>query len=215
MDRREILKWAGSGAAFASVPAGIPMLGAAVLAHPAASTETFFDVRRCGATGDGKTLDTKAIQNAIDRAERVGGGRVLFPAGTYASYSIHLKSNVALYLDQGATLLAASVPLEGTTSGGYDPAEAQGAWEPYQDYGHNHWHNSLIWGEGLHDIAIVGQGLIWGKGLSRGWDSQTDLPDSNKKGNGNKAIALKLCHNVTLKDFSILQGGWFGLLATG
>src|ERR1700728_687034 len=212
MDRREILKWAGSGVALA----GAPVLAAAGATHPAALSEAFFDIRRYGATGDGKTLDTKAIQSAVDAAERVGGGTVLFPAGTYASYSIHLKSNVALYLDQGATLLAASVPLEGTTSGGYDAAEPQGAWEPYQDYGHNHWHNSLLWGENLHDISILGPGRIWGKGLSRGWDKEpTDLPDARKPGVGNKSIALKLCRNVTLRDFQILQAGWFGILATG
>jgi polygalacturonase len=206
------LKWASSGVALA----GAPVLAAAGTTHPAASSEAFFDIRRYGAAGDGKTLDTKAIQSAIDAAERVGGGTVLFPAGTYASYSIHLKSNVALYLDQGATLLAASVPLEGTTSGGYDAAEPQGAWEPYQDYGHNHWHNSLLWGENLHDVSILGPGRIWGKGLSRGWDKEpTNLPDARKPGVGDKAIALKLCRNVTLRDFQILQGGWFGILATG
>src|SRR5208283_5861776 len=59
-------------------------------------------------------------------------------------------------------------PLAGTASGGYDDAEPQGPWEPYQDYGHNHWHNSLIWGEGIHDISIAGPGLIYGKGLSFG-----------------------------------------------
>jgi polygalacturonase len=195
--------------------AGVPTMG---VAHPitSASSEALFDIRRYGATGDGKTLDTKAIQSAIDAAERVGGGTVLFPAGTYASYSIHLKSNVALYLDQGAILLAASVPLEGTTSGGYDAAEPQGAWEPYQDYGHNHWHNSLLWGEDLHDVSILGPGRIWGKGLSRGWDKEpTNLPDARKPGVGDKAIALKLCRNVTLRDFQILQAGWFGILATG
>ena len=92
MERRDLLKWAGSGVALTSVP----MIGAA---HPitSASSEALFDIRRYGATGDGKTLDTKAIQSAIDAAEQVGGGAVLFPAGTYASYSIHLKSNVALY----------------------------------------------------------------------------------------------------------------------
>src|SRR4051812_38470081 len=211
MDRREILKWAGSGAAFASVP----LFGAAAANHPSVSSNAFFDVRRYGATADGKTLDTKAIQSAIDAAEHSGGGTVLFPAGTYASYSIHLKSNVALYLDQGATLLAASVPLEGTTSGGYDAAEPQGPWEPYQDYGHNHWHNSLLWGENLHDVSILGPGRIWGKGLSRGHDHDTDLPDTTKPGVGNKTIALKLCRNITLRDFQILQGGWFGILATG
>jgi polygalacturonase len=211
MDRREILKWAGSSAAFA----GVPMFGAAAANHPAVSSNAFFDVRVYGATGDSKTLDTKAIQSAIDAAERAGGGTVLFPAGTYASYSIHLKSNVALYLDQGATLLAASVPLEGTATGGYDAAEAQGSWEPYQDYGHNHWHNSLLWGENLHDVSILGPGRIWGKGLSRGHDHDSDLPDTTKPGVGNKTIALKLCRNVTLRDFQILQGGWFGILATG
>jgi polygalacturonase len=216
MDRREILKWAANGAAFVSVPAGVPVLAAAGATHSAALSEAFFDIRRYGATGDGKTLDTKAIQNAIDAAERVGGGTVLFPAGTYASYSIHLKSNVALYLDQGATLLAAPVPLEGTTNGGYDAAEAQGAWEPYQDYGHNHWHNSLLWGENLHDVSILGPGRIWGKGLSRGHEHDTDRPpDSSKPGVGNKTIALKLCRNITLRDFQILEGGWFGVLATG
>jgi polygalacturonase len=196
--------------------AGAPALAAAGAVHPAAASTAVFDIRRYGAAGDGKTLDTQAIQRAIDAAANVGGGTVLFPAGTYASYSIRLKSNICLYLDQGATLLAASVPLEGTSSGGYDAAEPQGAWEPYQDYGHNHWHNSLIWGEGLHDVSILGPGRIWGKGLSRGHEQDTDRPpDSSKPGVANKAIALKLCRNVTLRDFQILEGGWFGILATG
>lgn len=138
-----------------------------------------------------------------------------FPAGIYASYSIRLRSHITLYLDQGAVILAESTPHDGMASGGYDAAEPQGVWEPYQDYGHNHWHNSLIWGEGIHDIAILGPGLIWGKGLSRGWEKELDLPDTTKSGVGNKAIALKNCYNVTLRDFSVLQGGWFCLLATG
>ena len=37
-------------------------------------------------------------------------------------------------------------------------------WDKYQDFGHSHWHNSLIWGEDLSNIAIVGRGRIWGKG---------------------------------------------------
>jgi polygalacturonase len=84
----------------------------------------------------------------------------------------------------------------------------------FQDYGHNHWRNSLIYGEGLHDIAILGDGLIWGKGLSRG-HPDPELPRAELPGVGCKAIALKNCHNVQLRDFSILQGGWFALLATG
>jgi polygalacturonase len=214
--RREFLKMAASG--------GISAASVGVLNHSSFATETranadlqapSFSVRRFGAKGDGVTIDTPAINNAIAAAAEFGGGTVTFPAGIYASYSIHLKSNISLYIDPGATILAASTPLEGTTTGGYDAAETQGPWEPYQDYGHNHWHNSLIWGEDLHDVAIFGPGLIWGKGLSRGHETDTDLPKSDRPGVGNKAIALKNCRNIILRDFSMLSAGWFAILATG
>ncbi len=172
-----------------------------------------FDVRKYGAVADGKTIDSPAINKAIEAAAAAGGGTVYFPAGVYASYSIRLKSNIVLYLEQGATILGANTSLTGTTSG-YDPAEPNDPWESYQDYGHNHWHNSLIWGEGINNFAIVGTGLIWGKGLSRG-GMDHEKPKAETPGAGNKAIALKNCHNVLLRDFSILEGGHFGVLATG
>jgi polygalacturonase len=218
LNRRDLVAWAGSSLAVAAVPAvgaASTLQTAGTASGPVNHADWTFDVRNFGAVGDGKAIDSPAINAAIDAAASAGGGTVYFPAGTYASYSIRLKSQVTLYLDQGAVILAAATPYEGLPHGGYDVAEPQGAWEPYQDYGHNHWHNSLIWGEGLHDLAILGQGMIWGKGLSRGWDQEKSLPDSNKPGVGNKAIALKNCRNVLLRDFGILQGGWFGLLATG
>jgi polygalacturonase len=164
-----------------------------------------YDVTAFGARGDGKTLDTAAINQAITTAAAAGGGTVTFPAGTYLSYSIRLKSNIGLKLGHGCTLLAA----EGT---GYDAAESNLPWENYQDYGHNHWHNSLIWGDGLHDVSISGPGMIWGKGLSRG---EGPPPLAETPGVGNKSIALKNCSNVVLRDFCILHGGHFGILATG
>ncbi|HEY2468535.1 MAG TPA: glycoside hydrolase family 28 protein [Terracidiphilus sp.] len=209
--------------------AGLTMAGGATtLLHASASPyrtasaapgerreyHVYYDVRSFGAKGDGVSIDSPAINGAIDAASSAGGGTVIFPAGVYASFSIHLKSNVGLFLEQGATILAAPTPYDGLTTGGYDPAEAQGDYEPYQDYGHNHWHNSLIWGENIHDFGIFGPGLIYGKGLSRGHNEKT-LPNSAAAGVGNKAIALKNCRNVILADFSILQGGWFGVLATG
>lgn len=169
-----------------------------------------FDVRQFGAKGDGNTLDTPAINKAIDAAAEAGGGTVHFPAGTYLSYSIHLKSKVRLFLSSGSTILAADPPKEGQQ--GYDLAESNKPWEDYQDFGHNHWHNSLMWGEGLDNIAICGPGLIWGKGLSRGG---APGPIAEVPGVGNKAIALKNCRDVLLRDFSILHGGHFGILATG
>ncbi len=201
---------------------GIMLGGAALLAagtlgsHPARALARsprpggMVDVRRFGARGDGIRIDSHAVNKAIDHVAERGGGTVYFPAGTYACYTIRLKSRVTLHLDNGAVILAAA-PV-GTT--GYDVAEPN-PWDMFQDYGHSHWRNSLIWGEGLHDIAIEGQGLIWGKGLGRGDGKDDWLKDPNGPGTGNKAIALKNCRNVVLQDFRMLEGGWFALLATG
>ena len=191
-----------------------PSQSRAQSSHDSSSISGRYDVRTFGAKGDGVSIDSPAINAAIEAASNSGGGTVIFAAGVYASYSIHLKSNVALFLEQGATILAAPTPYDGLAGGGYDPAEQQGEWEPYQDYGHNHWHNSLIWGEGIHDVGIFGPGLIYGKGLSRGHNEKA-LPNTTAPGVGNKAIALKNCRNIIFADFSILQGGWFGILATG
>jgi len=163
---------------------------------------TFYNVKNYGAKGDSASIDTDAINKAIDDAVASGGGTVWFPAGKYLSYSIHLKSNITLYLDNGAYLIAAR-PAD---SLGYDTAEPN-AFDKYQDFGHSHWHNSLIWGENLENIAITGHGWIIGTGLQ--------TMGRPTPGLGNKAIALKLCRNVFLKDISILKGGHFCLLATG
>jgi polygalacturonase len=204
--RRDFLKYTTIGAAGALAPMSLGAQPASGQPH-----DSIYDVRSFGATGDGKTIDSPAINRAIDAAANASGGTVLFPTGTYNSFSIRLKSNIALQIMQGATILAADTPAG--QSDGYDPAESDAPWENYQDYGHNHWHNSLIWGENLHDVSIFGPGLIWGKGLSRGWS--TEEPRAEEPRIGNKAIALKNCRNVTLSGFSILKGGHFGILATG
>ncbi len=193
-----------------------------------------FDVTAFGAKGDGKSLDTPAINKAIDAAAAAGGGTVYLSAGTYRCFSIRLKSNVALYLDQGATILAAD---PSDKDGQYDAPEPN-QWDQYQDFGHSHWHNSLIWGENLENISILGPGRIWGKGLVRsGAQSRTKQQnealgnaasdpgagpfgypnprDAVESGWGNKSISLKLCHNVIIRDISILHGGHFAILATG
>ena len=196
-----------------------------------------YDVREFGARGDGKTLDTHAINKAIEAAAAAGGGTVNFPAGTYLSVSIRLRSNITLQLNQGATILAAD-RIPGKVE--YDLPEPN-EWDMYQDFGHSHWQNSLIWGIGLENVGIVGPGLINGKGLTRrsprarrvnqpgdrpvtlggetGARPQSPLGEDDDpkvmNGLGNKAISLKLTRNVLLRDFSILNGGHFALLATG
>jgi polygalacturonase len=186
-----------------------------------ASVKSIFDIRAFGAVGDGKALDTAAINRAIEAAAATGGGTVIIPAGSYLSFSIHLKSQVELHLLPGSVIIAADSPLPneqtGYRSGVYDSAEPKTEWDAYQDYGHNHWHNSLIWGEDIHDVSITGSGLIWGRGLSNGrGKKENDYAFvAEQAGVGNKAIALKNCHNVVFRDFCILKGGHFGLLLTG
>src|ERR1700691_1789413 len=216
--RRRFLKSAGAGFAGGALILPGSLLGqqiptsaarnAAEMGHPARGL--VYDVATFGAAGDGKAVDTPAINRAIEDAAAAGGGTVYFRAGNYLCYSIRLKSRVAIYLDAGATIVAADPASDSSHS--YDSAESNAPWEDYQDYGHNHWHNSLIWGEGLEGVSIGGPGLIWGKGLSRGWGAG---PKAEDPGVGNKAIALKNCRNVLLRDFSILHGGHFGILATG
>jgi polygalacturonase len=220
--RRELLRFGGIGLAAAATTAMPAAYAAAPRSNPAAA-QNIFDIRTYGAVGDGKAVDSPAINKAIEAAAAAGGGTVLFPSGTWLSFSIRLKSHVALYLSQGATILAADSPLPNATTGynggTYDAAEPNTAWDTYQDYGHNHWHNSLIWGEGINDISITGPGLIYGKGLSfgaaRAARGNYPIYKAEQPGVGNKAIALKNCRNVLFRDFSILKGGHFGLLLTG
>jgi polygalacturonase len=244
--RRDLLRFGSMGIA-AAAASGMPAAYAATKSSASKPALAIFDIRTYGAIGDGKTVDSPAINKAIEAAAAAGGGTVLFPPGTWLSFSIRLKSHVALYLSQGATLLAADSPLPGATTGynggTYDAAEPNTAWDAYQDYGHNHWHNSLIWGESINDVSITGPGLIFGKGLSfgagpgrppgappartprspiEGGTAVVRPPRGNytmfqaeQPGVGNKAIALKNCRNVLFRDFSILKGGHFGLLLTG
>jgi polygalacturonase len=194
-----------------------------------------FDVRSFGARGDGTSIDSEAINRAINAAAAAGGGTVDLPAGRYLSFSIRLKSRVTLRFSPGATIVAAD---PASKLGQYDLPEPNPS-DQYQDFGHSHWQNSLIWGIDVEDAAIVGPGLIDGRGLTRTgpgapWSRAKpgDRPLSmgaaagaagdpeavarrRMDGQGNKAIALKRSRNVTLRDFSILNGGHFALLATG
>lgn len=198
----------------------------------------FYNIKNFGAKGDGKMIDTPAINKAIETASAKGGGTIFFPAGIYLCFSIRLKSNITLYLDNGATILAAD-PKE--HKGAYDLPEPN-AFDMYQDFGHSHWKNSLIWGIEVNNVAILGQGKIDGKGLTRRSPGprrprQTgDTPVSMGGGQknapvyaplgetspveemnslGNKTISLKNSRNVTLRDITIFQAGHFALLATG
>jgi polygalacturonase len=221
------------------------MLTAALALAAAVSAGPTFDVRAFGAKGDGVAIDSPAINAAIDAASAAGGGTVVLPAGTYLSFSIRLRSRITLVIGPGATLLAAD-PADG--KGRYDAPEPN-EWDAYQDFGHSHWRNSLIWGIDLEDVAILGPGRIDGEGLTRRGpgprrpEQRGDQPltldgaggaeralaeDAGKplapppadefaamEGLGNKAIALKNCRRVTIRDLTIHRAGHFAILPTG
>ena len=105
--RRDFLRITGASLAGAA----LPLRSAAQGTPPAPGN---IDVKIFGATGDGKTIDTPAINRAIEAAAAAGGGTVHFPAGNYLCYSIHLKSNVAIALDQNAVIVAADPSTSGT-----------------------------------------------------------------------------------------------------
>lgn len=164
------------------------------------------DVKTFGAVGDGRHIDSPAINAAIQQAAAEGGGVVLFPAGTYLCYSIHLQSNITLRLEKGAVVKAAPV----TDSLGYDEAEPNDS--HYQDFGHSHWHNSLLWGDSLHHVTLEGDGLIDGSDvLSRGEPRRGYTGPTV----ANKALALRDCHHVTIRGLNFLRCGHFALLLTG
>ena len=182
--------------------AGAALAAAALVAVPVAIAYAgagTFNVRDYGATGNGSTFDDDAIDQAISAAASGGGGgTVVFPAGTYLSRTIHLQSNVTLQLDSGSTILAASSGMDAPESNSFDQ---------YQDFGHSHFHNALMWGDGITNFAITGSGTIDGDGLA--------TSNSVPSGAGDKILSLKLCSNVSLSGVTFRRGGHFAILMNG
>lgn len=174
------------------------------------NAESKYNVRNYGAKGDGKTLDSPAINAAIEDAASDGGGQVYLPAGIYLSGSIRLKSNIDLHLAPGCIILAAPAEMKA-----YDESESFGGFPEYQDGGHTYFHNSLIWAEGESNISITGHGMIDGEGLTRMDTERAGNLQGGSIGTGDKAIALKKCRQVTLRDFKVYRGGHFAIIMTG
>lgn len=224
IDRRSTLL--GTGAVL--LAAGLSDQAQAVAAG------VFEDVRRHGARGDGVAIDSPAINRAIEAAAKRGSGTVVVPAGRYLCFTLGLRDNIALVLSAGATIVAADPDSHGAH---YDPPENYME-EQFQDFGITHVHNSLIRGDGVSNVAILGPGMLHGLGLDRegpgdrwharpGWQSaaalgiaprELALRDAKERapiGRANKAIGLMNCRNIRLHGFTILQAGHFGVIAHG
>jgi polygalacturonase len=159
--------------------------GVALLAVQAGAAGKVFNVAERGAASDGKTLCTPALQQAIDAAG-VAGGTVHFPAGTYLSGSLQLRSGVTLQFDAGATLLG-SRDLKDYQFPSTNAAKPEPVFR------------NLIHGEELHDIAIRGAGTIDGNG-SAFRDDKHRRP---------KNIVLEKCENVLVEGVRLrASGSW-------
>jgi hypothetical protein len=150
-------------------------------------SERSFSVADYHARGDGKTLDTHAVQAAIDACHQAGGGRVIFPGGTYLSGTIVLKDNVRLWLSEGATILGCA-----HTLGADYPALPTGAIfigsNPLpQAY-------ALIRAKDATNIGIAGPGTVDvnGDDSRRQWDGP--MP---------RGIFLQNCRKIVLDGFTV------------
>ena len=159
------------------------------------TTAKVFDVRQSGATGDGKTLDTAAIQKALDDCEKSGGGIVELPAGTYLSKPIFLRSQTTLQLDAGAVLQARDEPA--------DFLDAKGATIAFVN------------GKQLREIAITGRGTIDGAG-ARWWEPVRAAKKSGAKEKETvhrpRMIVLSNCKNVRVEGVTLQNSPSFHLV---
>ena len=160
-----------------------------------ADTSGKFNVRDYGATGNGKTLDTPAINKAIEACAAAGGGQVLLSPGKYLSGTVHLKSNVTLFLEAGAVLI-------GTPDLNKYQYPSIPEFMPEAKWGK--WHRALILGEDLDDITVAGQGVIDG--------NKVFDPTGEEHMRGPHAFVFVNCRKVTVRDVSFEDAANYAIL---
>jgi len=173
-DRRQLLKSAGFSLA---------MAGTRVQAGQESQTQS--DERQfisLSSRANTETSDTKRFQRALNEAQQRGGGTVHVSAGHYVVGSLLLRSNVSMWLDNGAVLAMSPDPAE------FLPLE-QLPFDPGANQATSDFHVALLVGDGVEHVSIYGEGVI--------------ECDRGKKGGGPKPIALRRCTHVTLQNFTI------------
>jgi polygalacturonase len=202
MNRRDLMAF-GAGA-LASQYRPAPMAAA----PPAIPGLRLFDVRKYGATGDARTLDTPAINSAIDACHASGGGIAYVPPGAYLCGTVVLKSNVTLYLEAGATLLGS------TNLADYSPQPGP----PLRgDANQKH----LIFAHNAENVGLAGPGRIDGQGRAF-WvpsgrvappaeDHWKDVATYDWKPTDRPSPMLEFaeCRNLRIEDVQIANAsGW-------
>ena len=169
----------------------------------AAAEPRVFDVKEFGAKADGVTLDTAAIQKALDACGKAGGGTVRFTAGTYLSQPIFLWSKTTLELADGALLMAT------TNRGDYLPAKHG---EPVTSGSFL----ALVNARGANDITINGKGVIDGSGQPW-WGPAREAKRTNKENPGYtlprpKLVLITGCTNLMVENVTLQNSPLFHLV---
>lgn len=180
-----------------------PSLGANL--KPAADNDhtlgtRIYNIRDFGAKGDGKTLDTTAIQNAINACNKDLGGTVLVPAGTFVIGTIELKSNVRLYIAAQGTLL-------GTVDG--KQYHAADAIPLTGDSTLNDGNVGLLYAVKADNITIDGPGTIDGQGAQFRSPAKGVLPPAGISGPHRPYhLLFYQCNNLTVRDIYLLNSAF-------
>jgi lysophospholipase L1-like esterase len=175
----------------------VPELAPYLRAQPvsAVAAPKIFNVRSYGATGDGQTLDTAAVQKAIDACGAAGSGIVELPAGTYLCHPIFLRSRMTLQLDEGATL------------------QATDGFDDFADPDRPEAILAFVNGRDLTDLTISGQGVIDGAGakwwpdVKRAKEDGTDEPRRRPR-----LVVLSNCLNVRVEGVTLQNSPSFHLV---
>ncbi len=151
-----------------------------------------YNVKDFGAIADGKALNTKAVQKAVDECSAKGGGIVRFDKGRYVLSTVFLRSNVAIEIPEGTEILGAESY--------YDYAQEEQVDYPiYQDSSHTYYHPSLFVGIDCENVCITGGGKIDMRSV---WDEDGVRGEAIKH-RGAKCIAFKNCKNVEISNLGI------------
>jgi polygalacturonase len=152
---------------------------------------SFFDPYDFKAKGDGKTLDTEAIQGAIDSCHRSGGGKVYLNSGHFRSGTIYLKDNVTLFIEAGA-ILQASDSLDDF------PSKVS----QYPSYSKEMVTlKAFIYAEDVNNISIAGKGIIDGNGDH--WvEGPYGSPSFSKRP---RILHLRGCRNISVRDVTLVN----------
>ncbi|MCM2375061.1 sialate O-acetylesterase [Aporhodopirellula aestuarii] len=153
-----------------------------------------FNINDFGAVGDGKSVNTRAIQAAVDACSNAGGGVVRVPSGDYVTGTIALKSHIILSVDQGASLLGSQDMKD------YPTASLRPAREGNSE--------CLLYAEDATDIRLIGKGVIDGRGKPEFFPRNAG---PNNRDRRPRLIRFENCQKVTLSDLTFKNPAFWGI----